>query len=358
MIQKLLVIAILIASCGKKVESTKPIVAPITESVYASGVVKSKNQYQAFATVNGIIEHVFVSEGDTVKKGDIILTISNETQKLNKENARLNADFNDINANKTKLNDAKLQIDLAYSKFKNDSMLYFNQKDLWQKDIGTKVELDQRELAFKNAKVTYLASLIRFEDLSRQLQFASSQSKKNLEISNKLASDYTLRSEIDGRVYSLNKLKGELVTSQTPLCVIGDKSEFILEMQIDENDILKLRSGQVIYVTLDSYRGKVFEAKLTKIYPLMNERNKTFDVEAEFIKQPEILYPNITLEANIVIHTKNDALLIPRDYITDDNKVTSIQGETKTVTTGLKDFKFVEILSGIDQTTELIKPTK
>ena len=63
-------------SCGKKAETTKPIVAPISESIYASGLVKSQNQYQAFATVNGIIQDILLQEGDTVKKGMAILTIA------------------------------------------------------------------------------------------------------------------------------------------------------------------------------------------------------------------------------------------------------------------------------------------
>jgi hypothetical protein len=42
-------------SCSKKQETTQPIVASITESVYASGILKSKDQYQVFANVNGII---------------------------------------------------------------------------------------------------------------------------------------------------------------------------------------------------------------------------------------------------------------------------------------------------------------
>jgi hypothetical protein len=53
-----LIAILLIVSCKQKVEKTKPIVSDISESVYASGIIKSKNQYQAFATVNGIIENI------------------------------------------------------------------------------------------------------------------------------------------------------------------------------------------------------------------------------------------------------------------------------------------------------------
>lgn len=345
-------------SCKDKTEKTKPETASITESIYASGLVKSVDQYQAFATVNGIIETVFVKEGDLVKKGDPILSISNEAQRLSKENAELAAQFSDFNTNQGKLNEAGLFIDLARNKMKNDSSLYFRQKNLWQQNIGTKVELEQRELAFQNSKASYYSSRVKYEDLKRQLNFTSSQSKKNLLISSKLESDFTLKSEIDGTVYSLLKSKGEIVGLQTPLAVIGNSKQFILEMQVDEYDIFKLKEGLMVLVSMDSYKGKVFEAKVTRIYPLMNERSKTFLVEAEFVHGPKVLYPNVTFEANIVLQSKDKALLIPRNYLINDSIVLKAGGDSVKVKTGLKDYKKVEILSGITETDELLKPTE
>ena len=113
MIKKLfIVLAIFMYGCKSKVEKIKPTIESISESIYASGTVKSKNQYQAFAPVNGIVEDVFVSEGDTIKKGASILSVSNEAQRLNKENAELTERFSDLNANQGKLNEAKLFVEL------------------------------------------------------------------------------------------------------------------------------------------------------------------------------------------------------------------------------------------------------
>ncbi len=352
----ILLSSVLFFSCKSKIEKIKPTTESITESIYASGIIKSKNQYQAFATVNGIIENIVVVEGDLVKKGSPILSISNEAQRLNKENAELAAHFSDFNANQGKLNEAKLMIDLSKNKMKNDSALFFRQRALWQEQVGTKVELEQRDLAYQNSKTAYFSSLVRYDDLKRQLDFTSSQSKKNLLISDKMESDYTLKSEIDGIVYNINKSKGDLVTAQTPLAVIGDSKSFILEMQVDEYDILKIKKGLSVLVTMDSYKGKVFEAVVTKINPIMNERSKTFLVESEFILQPEVLYPNITFEANIVLQAKAKALLIPRNYILNDSLVTKKNGEIVVVRTGLKDYQKIEILSGITAEDELVKP--
>ena len=349
---------VLLISCKSKVESIKPTIDDISESIYASGIVKSKNQYQAFASVNGIVEKVFVSEGDFVKKGTPILSISNETQKLNRDNAKLAADFTDFNSNKEKLNEASLFIEFARNKMLNDSSLFFRQKNLWQQQIGSKIEFEQRELAYQNSRLAYYSAKVKYDDLKRQLSFSSSQSKKNLLISSKLESDYTLKSEIDGMVYSLSKSKGEIVGLQSAIAIIGDAKHFILEMQVDEYDIIKIKKDQLVYITLDSYKGKVFEAKVSKINPIMNERSKTFLVEATFINQPEVLYPNITFEANILLQTKYKAILIPRNYILNDSIVMKKNGDKITVKTGLKDFQKIEIISGITADDELIKPTE
>ena len=61
----LIVVLIILQACKNETEITKVTSESITESIYASGIVKSKNQYQAFASVSGIIDSVYVSEGDT-----------------------------------------------------------------------------------------------------------------------------------------------------------------------------------------------------------------------------------------------------------------------------------------------------
>jgi multidrug resistance efflux pump len=349
-------IVFLFFSCKQKVEKTHAVRSSITESIYASGIIKSKNQYQAFATVNGIISDIYVTEGDSVKKGSSILSISNETQKLNKENAELLAQYSDFNNNQDKLNEASSFIELSKNKMKIDSAMYFRQQSLWQQQVGTKSDLEQKELAYQNSKTNYYSSIVKYNELKRQLNFTSSQSKKNLAISSKQESDFTLRSEIDGLVYTIYKSKGEIVGLQTPLAMIGDATHFILEMQVDEYDIFKIRKGQSVQVSLDSYKGKVFEALVTKINPLMNERSKTFLIEAEFTKGPEVLYPNVTFEANIVLSSKANALLLPRNYLINDTAVLSSEGKTVRVQTGLKDYQKIEILSGISENDEIILP--
>lgn len=350
------VFLVFLYSCQTPDETIKPVIKAVSQSVYASGIIKSENQYQAYATVSGIIEEIYVAEGDSVKLGQPILRVSNEVQQLNLENARLNADFNNLSANQGKLNEAAASIDFLRNKMKNDSLLFFRQKKLWEQSVGTKVELEQRELVFQNSKNAYNSALNRYNDLKRQLNFASSQAQKNLNISQSLAQDFILKSQMNGLVYNLTKSKGELVNPQTPLATIGASNRFILEMQVDEYDILMLKKGLKVIVKLDSYKDQVFEAKVTRINPLMDERSKTFLVEAEFIEIPARVFPNISFEASILIKSKEKALLIPRNCLLNDSSVVKANGDTVIVKTGLKDYQMIEIISGISINDELKKP--
>jgi multidrug efflux pump subunit AcrA (membrane-fusion protein) len=107
---------------------------------------------------------------------------------------------------------------------------------------------------------------------------------------------------------------------------------------------------------MDSYKGQVFEAKVTRVFPLMDERSKTFIVEAELIDPPPVLYPNISFEASIVTKRKKNTLLIPRNYLLNDSTVLKKNGEKVKVRTGLKDYEEIEVLSGLLRNEELLKP--
>ena len=343
-------------SCKKKPETIQVQVEDITESVYASGTIKSANQYQVFSTVNGILKNALVSEGDTVNTNTVLFSVFNQVVSLNRENANLNAEYASLQGNQTKLEDAKISIDLARKKMREDSVLLVRQSNLWKQEIGSKLELEQRELAYRNSANAYQSAVLKRKDLERQLRFSAQQSNNNLRISKQLETDYRITSQHQGKVYSILKKEGELVNTLTPLAIIGDANTFILELQVDEYDIASIALGMQVLVSLDSYRDSVFEAVVSKIYPIMNERSKTFTVEAQFVRQPKKLFPNLSVEANIVLQKKQKTICIPRKYLINDSFVLNAAGQKIEVKTGLKDYSKVEIISGISEGEVLILP--
>jgi HlyD family secretion protein len=356
-LQLRLICLLLVLSCRTDPGKIKPTVEDISESVYASGVVKSKNQYDVFSSVSGIITEVLIQEGDSVSRGTPLVKISNKTAILNANNAELAAKYANLLATREKLDELRMVVDLANSKKEIDSLLWTRQQNLSSKNIGTRAELEQRELAYKTSESNYRSAIIRFKELQQQLDLNVNQSYNTFQISNAIANDYMIKSEIGGIVYKVVKKKGEMATNTSPIALIGEDKTFVLELEVDETDIVRIKPGQSIFLRMESYPGEIYEAIVSRIEPSMNERSKSFTVEADFIKAPSKLYPFLSVEANIVIQRKNNALTIPRSYLVEDSFVITGRNQRKRVVTGLKDYQKVEVLSGL-RIDEFILPPK
>lgn len=344
-------------SCSRKRQAISPERRDITESVYASGMVKSQHQYEVFTTASGIVKKVLVQEGSRVEKGSALFEIANSSSKLSSDNAQLVASINDYKQNRDKLRDAQKAIDLAQKKMSQEAALLARQQALWAQGIGAKIELEQRELSFENAKVAWQTSQLAYDDLQRQLRFASEQSKNNLRIAQSLEEDLVVKSTLNGLVYKVNVKAGELATAQQTLAVVGEE-DFVIEMNVDELDIIKIREGQKVVVRMDSYRSQVFEAKISAIYPMMNERTRSFRVEAVFVDPPERLYPNLSLEASIVVNEKKGILTIPTNYIQNGSVVMLADERLRKVEIGLQDYELTEIVSGLAEDDQILMPEK
>ena len=340
---------LILLGCSSETESILPTIGTITESVYASGTIESDDQYQVFPSVNGIIQKVYVTEGDQVHVNSNLFAIFNETSKINRQNAELNANYSDFEANSSKLNDLKLGIEFAKNKMNTDSLMLSRQKVLFEKEVITSVQLEQYDLNYRQSRTNFLSSQLKLADLKRQLNLSDQQSKNNLRLSARMENDFLVTSDVKGKVYSVLKKKGEMVNVQTPIAIIGSSNSFKIILQVDEYDIIKIKKGLKVIISLDSYKGESFEAVIDKIDPIMNERSKTFTIEAVFTKQPKVLYPNLSLEANIVIRKKEKTLTIPRKYLLEDGYVLLKNNQQRFVKTGLKDYQKVEILSGLTQ---------
>jgi HlyD family secretion protein len=348
----------LLLACSKPKESIKATYKPLTISVYASGIIKALDQYEAYSSDNGILEKIFVTEGDLVSKGDILFQIDNRTSKLNSENAKLALELSKENSSQrsNRLLEIETQVSQAKDKYILDSTLYVRQKALWSQNVGTKNEYDQRELTYNSSRNAYLSAQARYEYAKLQLQSEYKQAQNNYKITKEREGNFFVRSQINGYVYSILKDQGEFISTQMPLALLGHNNSFYVELQIDEYDIVKIKKDQEVFITMDSYKKQVFTAKIKKVYPIMNEKTRTFKVDAIFTEAPTTLYPNLTVEANIIINKKEKALVLPRKYIVNDSIVKTIDDETIIVTPGLFNYEYMEVLSGIDTTTQIILP--
>jgi HlyD family secretion protein len=353
-----LVVWLFFTSCRSKQEKTKPLQESISESVYASGIVKSKNQYEVFSSANGLIEKIWVVKGGNVKKGDKLIQLVSTSAQLSTENARLSADYASVETNAEKLKEIRISVDIARTRMENDALLLEKQENLWSQNVGTQNDLRQKRLTYQTSANAFHTAGLRYAELQKQIRFLAEQARKNVEISQKLTGDFVIKSNADGKVYDLFPEKGEMVNTLNPVALIGDARDFILELQVDEYDIHRIKPEQKMALSMDSYKGQVFEGAVTKINPAMNRQTKSFTVEARFVRQPPALYPNLTCEANIIIKQKARAITIPRSYLLEGDYILLDKKKKVKVITGLKDYQKVEIISGVTIHDFIFKSTE
>jgi len=350
---------LLILSCTDDNNKILPITQNLIESVYSSVVVQPDSLYQSYAIVAGILDNNLVEEGDLVSKGQPLIQIINSTPKLNAENAKLTLELarENYNGSAAVLNGIQEEINAANLKYKNDSINYFRQKTLWDQNIGSKAEFDTRKLAYELSLNNSNLLKSRFDRTKNELNTAVKQAQNNYNTSLITTKDFTVKSKINGKVYALYKNAGELVNTQEPLAAIGSNDKFIIEMLVDEVDIVRISREQEVVINLDAYSDRIFTGKVTKILPKKDERNQTFKVEAIFDKAPDVLYPGLSGEANIIIARRENILTIPKEYLIENNKVMTNDGLVEVVL-GLENLEFVEIISGISEDTQISKPEK
>lgn len=353
----ILVFVIAMFSCGGKEEKIYPQKTRLTESVYASVTLQPDSLYQAYAAVGGIVDRNLVEEGELVRKGDALVQIINTAPELSSENARLAWQLSKENyeGNAAVLRGIEDEMTSARLQLQNDSINYVRQKRLWEQNIGSQVELDNRKLSYELSQNNFKKLKGRYDRTQNELATQLGQAQNNYRTSQIANTDFRISSKINGKVYALFKEPGEIVNSMEPLAGVGSDSVFLIEMLVDEVDIVKLRLGQKTLITLDAYGPKVFEAKVVKIYPKKDERSQTFTVEATFDHPPKTLYPGLSGEANIIIAEKENALTIPKELLLEGNTVRTANGVVEVIT-GIQNLDRVEILEGISATTEILKP--
>jgi HlyD family secretion protein len=344
-------------SCGPKEETIFPTQTRLTESVYSSVTIQPDSLYQAHAAVNGIVERNLVEEGNMVSHGTALVQIINNAPQLNTENARfaLQLAQENYSGSAAILNSLQDEISSAELSLKNDSINFFRQKNLWEQNIGSRAQFENKKLAYELSQNKLRLLKNNYERTKNELFTNLQQARNNYQTSQIFTKDYTVTSKINGKVYAVYKNPGEIVNTMEPLASIGSAENFIIELLVDEVDIVKINLGQKTLVTLDAYGKEVFEAKVSKIYPKKNERTQTFKVEAIFTHPPNQLYPGLAGEGNIIIAEKEKVITIPRDYIINEDQVQTNDG-LKTVILGLRNLERVEIIEGIDEKTRIIKP--
>ncbi len=350
----------ILASCNKT-KTVKPERKAITEAVYASGYIVPKNEYKVFALADGYIVAKYKVDGDSIKKGEAIYKVQNNALSARLSASRSSYDLvkRNTDENSPVLADLKNKIKSAQARYKNDSINYVRNKNMFAANAITKSQLDQAELANEVSTNDLKSAIQQYQRTKDQLTVDLQNAQSTLTSSGEDLANYAVASMMDGELYETSKELGEAVRKDEQVALIGERGHKILQLSVDQSDIEKIKLGLEVVVKMDVTGNKVYKARISKIYPNMNQSDQSFKVEAEFEDNYQFNFVHSSAEANIIIGNKDNALLIPRDAVQGEDivEIKGLAGNKKVkIEKGLETLEFVEVLKGVKEGDELVLP--
>ena len=350
-----IIVLILLISCGKKSNETKPIRKDITETVFASGILVPENQYNMTAQSDGYLIKLNFIEGDTVKMGEVLAMIENKPNDFNSQsaNALLSIAGTNISPNAPALKQVADNIELAKLKLKQDELQEERYKKLYDEKSVSKLEYENISLAKENSKASLAALQENYNVLKQQAEQQLIIQQSQSQVNSVLRGNNEIKAVIGGKVFNKLKQLGDYVRKGDVIAIIGDENNLYAKLSIDETNISRIKLGQKVIIQLNTDKNKNYSGAVSEIYPAFDEQAQSFYCKVKFSDKMDFNISGTQLQGNVVLGIKKNILVIPREYLGYGNKVT-IKGKGKTtIETGFISNEWVEVTGGLDENSTI-----
>lgn len=255
-----------VAIKAKEVSVQEITVGKFDHYVQTQGAVEAENSISVSAKSMGVITAVYVNEGQTVSKGQVLAQIDNSVFVQN-------------------ISSLKSQLELAQTVFER-------QEKLWKQNIGTEVQ--------------YLQAKTNKEAAEKQLA--------SLEEQNRMT---RITAPVSGTVDNVAVKVGENISPGMPAVNIVNTSELKLVANVSEAYVTAIKKGNKVVVTIPELK-KDIQSEVTFVGKTINQLSRTFVVEMKLSQNPD-LRPNMTGVIKVIFHTEKEALTVPVNVVQDLN---------------------------------------
>ncbi len=246
---------------GIKVTSEKAALHDITEEVSASGTIYPESEVKISPDVSGEIIDLYVKEGDTVKRGQLLVRINPDIYQTQLEQAR-------AGLNNAKATAANIQAQLARTKANVELQRksFEMQQRLYKDKVISQQEYNTAEAQYEMAK----AELQAAEKQALASQYNTESVEAGVTQAGKSYNRTSVVAPTDGIITGLVSKKGERVvgTAQmagTEMMRISDLDRMEVRVDVNENDIVRIDVGDTAGIEVDAYLGKVFKGVVTQV---------------------------------------------------------------------------------------------
>jgi len=371
----IVIVLILIAVVGKKagwfgkamtikvaVENAEK--RTIVEAITANGKIQPEKEVKISPDVSGEIVELTIKEGDNVEKGQLLLRIKPDNYISQKD--RSLAEISSAQARRAQ----------ADAQFTQSELSYKRSKQLYEQQTISKSDFEQAEATYTVAKATVDAAKFAITSAEASLKDANENLTKTSIYAPMTGTVSMLLVELGERVAGTNLMAG------TELMRVADLSRMEAQVQVNENDIPRVKLGDTALIEVDAYLDQKFKGVVTEIANSAKTTGVSADQVTNFDVKILVLpesykklvdagdknpfRPGMSATVDIRTQSKPDILTVPIQSVTtrtDTLKTSSKQASkdirtlvfvtdgkyalARDVKTGIQDNSYIEILSGL-----------
>ena len=312
----------------------------IEKKTVVTGTVIPEDEVEIKPQISGIIEKLFVEEGDLVTNGDLLAKVK-------------------VVPNEQSLNTAKGRLSNTLILLKNAEVEFNRNQSLFDKEIISQQQFDNAKLSFDQAKQNVINARTDLQIIKLGSAGGSSIANTNI------------RATVAGTILEIPVKEGDQVIESntfnagTTIATIADLNKMIFEGKVDEADVAKLIIGMPLKESLGAVQDKEFDAQLKFIAPKGNEEQGTvqFKIEGDvYLDNSVFIRAGYSANASLVLEKKDSVMCISEallqfDKITNDPyvEIKNDKGkfERKNIDLGISDGINVEVVKGLSKEDQI-----
>ncbi|TDN95619.1 HlyD family secretion protein [Salegentibacter sp. 24] len=348
----------------KEVEITKIEPIDIIETVSATGKIQPEIEVKLSSEVSGEIIEIPVVEGQAVEEGDLLV--------------RVNPDIYQSNVNRAQagLQSSRANYAQAEANLKQAEANYNRNKSLFEKGVISKAEWDRIVSEYEVAQASQKAAFYNMQSTAATVEEAQDNLGRTRIYAPMSGTISKLDAELGERVVGTQQMAG------TEILRVANLSNMEVEVDVNENDIVKVEVGDSTIVEVDAYLGKEFKGIVTEISnsadaALTTDQVTNFKVKVRILEESykDLLEgedenyspfrPGMTATVDIITNKKENIIGVPISAIVIKNDTTAInasidqekyeavflkegeQAQLRKVSTGIQDDSNIEITEGL-----------
>lgn len=346
----------------------------IVSTISSSGSITSGSNTSIYTSASGQVTKVYAKNGDTVKQGQKIALIALDQDGQKKQTTAwasyLSAKNSLASANQNKLS-LQNQLDSANMTLagSQDAVNKINDQsrtDLEKNNINSTLTISQRSLIIAEQKYATADSAIAVAKAQLSSAWFAYQQTSNTIVApaNGILSNFALTAGMSvANLASTSSSTSD--ATQSVGIITNPKNQITASVSLTEIDVIKVKAGQKVSITMDAFADKTFTGQVLAINTNGQSTSGVTSYPTIIVFDTSLpnMYPNMSVSANIIVDSKTDVLTVPSSSIktTNGESVVSVMKDNQisevTVETGISDTTQTEIISGLNEGDTVITST-